>query len=517
MSARNRAKTPVILQMEAAECGAAALAIVLGYYGLHLPLERVREDCGVSRDGSRAINILKAARRYGMEAKGLRLDLDDLGMAEKPLILHWNFDHFVVLEGISGNQVFINDPAMGSRVLGKEELSQAFTGVALEIRPGDDFRQGGTPVTLKETLFPLLSTERRAIIFLIIAGFAMLVPGIAIPAIIRIFIDDILIENNIPLFVPVIGFLGLIIAVQGSVSWIREFCIERWQVDLSFRRSMGFFSKILSLPIQFFDHRYAGEIASRVTLNDHVSLLISGKAAGSVLDLIVSVILLCLLFMYNGTLTVIVVIVTAANLVYIWWQSRHQRELNRKLMMDEGRLIGTAISGLSGIESLKAGGNESAFFEKWAGYHARYINAELANTKFSTFSGIVPTFINGIGTASILAIGALMVLNDTITTGSFFGYLAPCLHSTCFRFRGWLYLEGNSRSSKVHSRDLPMSSTMYLRQQTVNRIRTCRTRARIRSGNSGASWNFPVLPLGTLPLSPRLLKISLSPSGLADG
>ncbi len=417
-------KTPTVLQMEAVECGAAALAIVLGYYKLFLPLERVRADCGVSRDGSRAINLVKAARRYGMEAKGLRKEPEDLQDLTMPVILHWNFNHFIVLEGISRGRAYINDPASGRRTILLDELNRSFTGIVLSFQPGKEFIPSGSKSTILEILYPKLRTETKPLLFLVLAGIAMLIPGIALPAATRIFIDDILLANHVSWLYPLLAFMSFFIALEVLISWLREICLMKWETDLSIRLSGNFFYKILFLPLSFFDQRFAGEISSRVALNDQVATILSGKAASTVLDIVVSIVYLALLFMYSWVLTIVACLIAVTNLIFLNRISQKRVDLSRKLLQEQGKLSGVAVSGLQTIESLKASGHESDFFERWAGYHAGFINTERSVGISTSLLTVIPTFINGIGTTAILAIGSYLIITGNMTIGYFFAYQA---------------------------------------------------------------------------------------------
>jgi NHLM bacteriocin system ABC transporter peptidase/ATP-binding protein len=410
--------------MEAAECGATALAIVLGYYGLFLPLEKIREDCGVSRDGSRAINMVKAARTYGMDAQGLKKEPDELRELTFPLILHWNFNHFIVLEGIVGTRVFINDPAEGRRIITFSELDDAFTGIALSIRPGEDFQSSGSRTTIRNMLVPKIRTEVLPIAFLILAGIAMLVPGIAIPMASQVFIDEVALANRESLLVPILLFIAFFIVLQVLITWLRELCLAQWGTDLSFRLTRSFFRKVLTLPVRFFDQRYAGEIASRVSLNEEVAGIITGRGATAVLDIVIAVVYLVLLFTLSIPLTLIACCIAFAHSIFLYRFASRQVDLSRRVVLEQGRLQGISCAGIQMIESLKSGGQESEFFGRWAGYHARFANTLRSQNIASIWMSIVPALITGIGTTAILFAASLLILSGSITIGFFFAYQA---------------------------------------------------------------------------------------------
>jgi NHLM bacteriocin system ABC transporter peptidase/ATP-binding protein len=410
--------------MEAAECGAASLAIILAYYGLFLPLEKIRAECGVSRNGSNAYNLVQAARRFGIVAKGYGRTLEGLNTLTFPVILHWNFNHFVVLEGIDRHNAWINDPASGRRSVPMSEVNRSFTGIVLELRPGVNFLPSGSATTFRETLIPKIQNEYRPVIFLIIAGFAMLIPAIMLPMASKIFFDDIISGGHFLWLEGVVYFMAFFVGVQVIVSWVRGICIERWEIDLSYRLSKSFFFKTIFLPLSFFDQRYAGEITGRVDLNDQVATLICGRAAGTVLDMFASVLYLGILFYFNAWLTLIVCLLVAGNILYLTFASHHLINQSRRMLIDSGRLAGLTISGIQSIESIKAGAHESDFFKKWAGFHAKYLANEQSLLTRTVLLSIIPVFITSIGSLAILAAGASMVMNDTITTGAYFMYVA---------------------------------------------------------------------------------------------
>jgi NHLM bacteriocin system ABC transporter peptidase/ATP-binding protein len=421
-------KTPVILQMEAVECGAAALAIVLGYHSLYLPLERIRADCGISRDGSRALNLLKAARGYGMETRALKKEPADLKDLPMPVILHWNFNHFIVLEGISPKGVFLNDPASGRRRISLDELNTSFTGIVLLITPGPSFSPGGSPPSVLQAIIPKLKPEVSSILFLVLAGVAMLIPGIVFPAATQIFIDTILLGTQEEWLVPLLAFMLFFLIIQFLVIWLRESCIARWNTHLSLRLSTTFFHKILFLPLTFFDQRYIGEIASRVRLNDQIALIISNKVAFALLDLIISMVYLAILFWYSIPLTLIAVTAALINLVFLLRLSRWRKDSSTKLLMDQGKLSGVAVSGLQAIESIKASGREGDFFEKWAGYHARYLNSDRTMRYSSTVLAVFSPFITQFGITAAFSLGSVMILSGSMSIGYLFAYQAMLLN-----------------------------------------------------------------------------------------
>ncbi|MBE3074910.1 MAG: NHLP family bacteriocin export ABC transporter peptidase/permease/ATPase, partial [Actinobacteria bacterium] len=278
-----RVRTPTVLQMEAAECGAAALGIILAYHGRYMPLEELRARCGVSRDGSKAANILKAARTLGLEGGGWRLDVPELRQRKPPFIVFWKFSHFLVVEGFGRNRVFVNDPSSGPRWVTDDEFDEAYTGIALLFEPSPDFEKGGRAPSLAAALRPRLATSHAGLVFVILAGLALVIPALVTPVFTQVFVDGYLGQGTASWVVPLLGIMLATAAVVAFLTWLQQVYLLRLQVKLSVTTSSRFFWHVLRLPVQFFSQRYAGEIGSRVALNDIVATLLSGQLATTVI------------------------------------------------------------------------------------------------------------------------------------------------------------------------------------------------------------------------------------------
>ena len=253
---RRKAIAPSVLQMEALECGAAALGSVLAHYGRWVSLEELRAACGVSRDGSRAANVLRAARTYGLQAKGLRLDLEDLGSLELPAIAFWNFNHFVVIDGVSPNGVHLEDPGFGPRTVTWKEFDDSFTGVVLSFEPGPEFVPGGTAPSAVRGLRRRLGGTRSALALCLVAGIALLVPGLIVPASVRIFVDQYLTQGNTKWLWTLVLLVGIAAVVQMSFLWLQQVVLLRLSTKLSITMSTRFFEHLLRLPTAFFTQRF---------------------------------------------------------------------------------------------------------------------------------------------------------------------------------------------------------------------------------------------------------------------
>ncbi len=414
---RRRVRTPTVLQMEAVECGAAALAMVLGYYGRFVPLEQMRLDCGVSRDGSKAGNMLKAARRYGLIAKGYRRDPEELGEFRLPQILFWNFNHFVVLEGIKGDKVYLNDPASGPRVVSAEEFNDSFTGVVLTFEPGPDFRPGGERRSLFKALFKRLRGSGKVLTYVILAGLFLVVPGLVIPTFSKIFIDNILVGGLDNWIKPLLVGMALTAILRLALTWLQQQYLLRLQTKMAISTSAQFLYHVFRLPAEFFTQRFGGEIGSRVQINDRVAQLLSGQFATNVLNVVMLVFYALLMLQYDRLLTSIGILIAMLNLMALKFASRKRIDLNQRLLQEQGKLVGTAMNGLQMIESLKASGAEDDFFSQWSGYQAKVINAQQSFSFTTQLLANVPPFLSTLNNLAILGVGGLRVISGHLSMG----------------------------------------------------------------------------------------------------
>lgn len=420
---RRRNATPTILQMEAVECGAAALAKVLAYYGRWVALEELRHECGVSRDGSKASNVLRAARKYGLEAKGFKYDsLEKLYELQFPVILFWNFNHFVVLEGFRGEKVFLNDPAQGPRVITHQELDASYSGVVLTFTPGKDFRKGGTPPTMMPALRRRLVGSESALLYVMMCGLLLVVPGLVIPTFTRMFIDDYLVGGQQWLIRPLLFAMAITMVIQGALTWLQKYYLLRLETKLALSTSSRFFNHILRLPSAYFGQRFAGEIGSRVLINDKVAKVVSGRLATTVIDSIMTVFYAVLMCFYDVGLSLLVIAISLLNVAAVKISARMRVDASRRLMQDKGKLMGTAMNGLQMIETIKATGSDSEFFARWAGYYAKTVNTEQFLQVLGQVAAMAPPFVQTLSTAAVLVLGGIKVMNGDLTVGMLVAY-----------------------------------------------------------------------------------------------
>lgn len=417
-----KVQVPSILQMEAIECGAAALAMVLAYYGRYVPLEKLRVECGVSRDGSKANNMLKAARKYGLEAKGYRKEPGDLKEFRLPMIIFWNFNHFVVLTGMKGKNVYINDPGIGPRTISDEEFDQSFTGVVLTFEPTSAFEKGGEKPNVLKALSKRLQGVRLALTYALLAGLFLVIPGLVIPTFQKVFIDNILVAQMHGWLRPLLVAMGLTAIVQGILAWLQQHYLLRSETKLALTWSAKFFRHVFRLPVTFFFQRQPGDVANRVQLNDQIAALLSGELAANMLNIIMVVFYAVLMFQYDVYLTLIGISIALLNIAMLKHVSKKRILLTQTLQQDYGKLIGTAMSGLQMIETIKATGSETDFFASWAGYQAKVLNSQQKLGMTTQLLNAVPPFLSQMNNISILVFGGLRIMQGHLSMGELIAF-----------------------------------------------------------------------------------------------
>lgn len=416
-------KTPTVLQMEAVECGAAALSIILGYYGKFVPLEKLRIACGVSRDGLKATNILKAAREFGLEAKGYAKSIEKLMKLEMPAIIFWNFNHFLVIEGFTKNKVYLSDPAGGRYQVSHEEFDDAYTGVVLTFKPKENFEKGNEKKGLLGSLYTRIMNSKLAISYIILASLFLVVPGLIIPSFTKMFIDKYLVNGVSEFVMPLLLVMGGVLVINSLLIYLQQYYLLRLETKLALTQSSKFLWHVFHLPIAFFTQRYSGEIGNRVSLNDKVARLLSGDLANAALNVIVVIFYAALMFSYDVLLTIIGIVMASLNILALQLVSRSRKDGNRRFMNENGKLLGTTTSGISMIETLKASGRENDFFTTWTGYLAKVMNAQQELGWLTARLNVVPPLLMSLTTTIILGSGAMRVMDGQMTLGMLVAFL----------------------------------------------------------------------------------------------
>ncbi len=412
------AKVPVVMQMEALECGAASLTMILAYYKKWVSLEQIRSDCGVSRDGSKAKNVLVAARSYGLDAKGMCYSLDQIKQKGTfPCIIHWNFNHFVVLNGFKKNKAIINDPARGHVEVSMEEFDKSFTGICLTFKPNENFEPGGKQKSVLDFAKKRLKGTAVAIGFVVLTTVIASLINIINPAFSRVFIDRLLSGQNPDWLYPfTLGMAGFAI-LQIIVLWIKEINTLKIEGKLAIIANSTYMWHVLRMPMEFYSQRMAGDIAQRQKLNESIAKELINSFAPLVLDAVMMVIYLVVMLNYSVLLALVGISSVIINLFVAGFISKKRINIMRVQMRNSGKLSGITVTGIEMIETIKASGAEDGFFEKWSGYQAGVNTQNVSYAKLNKYLGAVPELVASLAQAVVLILGVYLTMQGEFTVG----------------------------------------------------------------------------------------------------
>ena len=424
---RGRRRVPPVLQMEAVECGAACLGMILAHYGRWVPLEVLRVDCGVSRDGANAAAVMRAARGYDLAAQGFRASREQLFGLPFPMMLFWDFNHFVVLEGFRGRHAYINDPATGPARITLEEFDESYTGVCFAFEPEDGFRRGGRPPSLLAGLRARFSDSWRPLGFAVLATLAMAVPGLAMATLLRVFVDDVLIRRNDSWVGPVLAGLAAVALTHAVLIWLQQTMLARMATKLAMLASVRFTWHVASLPMQFFSQRSLGDLTSRIASNDTVAQLLSGGLAVNLVNLLTAAVYGLAMFAYDVWLALAVVAFVAVNLAVMRSTARYREIAHRTIVKDQGRLAGASVAALDTVETLKGTGSEDDFLARRAGIQASLLGGRHRAGAVETMVGIAPVILSQLSVALVLGLGGLRILDGAMTVGGVIAFQSLAL------------------------------------------------------------------------------------------
>ena len=422
MSRKNVKKVPVVMQMETVECGAAALSMLLAYHGKWLSIEQLRTDCGVSRDGSNARNIVLAARHHGMDAHGWQADIDHLPSLA-PAIIHWNHNHFVVFKGFHRGMAFINDPAIGSMAVSMKDFQRSYTGVAITSVPGDDFKPQGHQTSILHYVRENIRGAKDAFIFTLLMGILMSFAGMVYPLFSQVFLDSIITGKNDEWTVPFFVGIACLVVFNFLLALLDNVYGRRFAGSMSLKGNTRFLWHALNLPIEFFTQRYVGDIVQRQSLNEHITTTLIRILAPYAVNVALLVLYIVVMAQYSVLLTIVGISVVALNIYSVAAERELRTNLARALEQSEGKFYGITMSCVDNIESIKAAGAERGFFGFWAGTFARRNNQEVAFQKRPFWPFVFGHFANSF----ILILGAALILNGQFSIGmlmAFQGFMA---------------------------------------------------------------------------------------------
>ena len=421
------AKVPVVMQMEMLECGAASLTMVLAYYDKWIPLEQVREDCSVSRDGSNAKNILIAARNYGLTAKAYRYDPERLKEVGKfPMIVHWEFNHFIVLNGFKGNKVYVNDPARGDVVMTYDQFDEGYTGICLMFEPGENFEPSGTKKSVLAFAKSRLKGASVAIAFVSITTFISSVIGIILAGFSRVFMDRLLTGNDPDWLLPfIIGLSGVVI-VQIISSCINAIYSYKIDGKMAIVGNMTFMWKVLRLPMKFFSQRLAGDIQQRQASNASIAGTLVNTVSPLILQTFMLVFYLVVMIRYSLLLTMVGLVSLVGQIFVSRIISAKRVNITRVMMRDSGKLAAATVSGIEMIETIKASGAENGYFEKWSGYQASVNTQNVRFMRINSYLGLIPPVLSALAGNAVLILGVYLCMRGEFSVGmvmAFQGFL----------------------------------------------------------------------------------------------
>ena len=413
------AKVPMIMQMEALECGAACLTMVMAYYSKWIPLEQVRYDCGVSRDGSNAKNVLLAARNYGFEAKGYRFEPESLKKeGEFPCIIHWNFNHFVVLDGFKGNKAVLNDPARGEVSVSMKEFDEAFTGIVLMIEPGENFVPSGKPKSILAFVKKRLKGTGPLIAFVAITTIISYLFGLINPIMSQVFMDRLLTGRNREWLNAFIGLMSLMAFLQIIVQAVSVIYSLKINGKLSIIGSTSFMWKLMKMPMEFFSQRMVGDILQRESTNATLASSLVDTIAPLALNAIMMFFYLFIMIRYSLVMTLVGIASVLFNLMMSRYISKKRINFSRVQMRDSGKLASTTMNGIAMIETIKASGAENGYFERWSGYQASLNSSSVKYSKTNTYLGLIPGFVSSLASYAVMFLGIYYAMFGNFTLGA---------------------------------------------------------------------------------------------------
>ncbi|MCP4051411.1 MAG: NHLP family bacteriocin export ABC transporter peptidase/permease/ATPase subunit [bacterium] len=419
-----RIHTPLLLQMEAVECGAAALGIILAYFGREIPLEELRIECGVSRDGSRAVNIIKVASKYGLTANAFHAEQKKIKSLTFPLIAFWESNHFLVVEDFKNGSVYLNDPVFGHRVETEKYFFRHYSDIAVVFTLTSNFKKSEKKNFFIEKIIKTLKGYKSAIYYILITAFFMILSGIIMPLLLRLFIDQVLIAGTLDWIKPLIaGMLG-VAAVHTVLRMLQNRIINRFEAKYSIENSSRFIWRLLSLPAHFFAQRSIGEISSRSNLPKIFAHHLSSDLLTAVSNYMLMIFYILIMLQYSVPLTMLGILITLVNVIVLKIIHTEKKTLNQKLQYESSKLMGATITGLQAIETIKANGTEPEFFSKWSGYQAKVLNTQRKLAFSLQIISIVPVLLTSLNTAVILSYGSVLIMKGQLSMGMLVAFMS---------------------------------------------------------------------------------------------
>ncbi|MBT5953730.1 ATP-binding cassette domain-containing protein [bacterium] len=435
---KSKQKTPIVLQMEAAECGAAALSIILGYYGKFIPLEEIRFLCGVSRDGSRASSIIKTANHFGLNATGFKLSPEDLLEQTLPVIVFWNFNHFLVLEKLTPTYAYLNDPASGRRRISYSEFLESYSNITLSFTKSDTFSKSGKKRSMFSELFSILKTNTSFLTYIFITSILLAITAILIPNFLSIFIDVILVEKETSWISHLVAAIVITSCLQALLTYLQQQQVLKLQTILSVTHSSRLFWKIIHLPSTFFDQRSKGELSLRIQSFSEISKYISEDFTRFISDSLTLVLLFLTMIVYDVSLAFISLFIGLINYAFFYVFTKKMESSSQLLAKEDDNLYGVSTSIIQSIDTIKAAGGETDSFSRWSGFFVKSHNTRNRLESSNHLFLLIPDFLIYVGQSIILVCGGIHVMNGDLSPGLLvaFMYISYNFHVPIKRFVG---------------------------------------------------------------------------------
>ncbi len=414
---KRRVTTPLLLQTHGTECGAACLGSVLAYFGRWVPFTELRDKCEVSRDGSTAAGISRAAKHYGLECSGRNVQVHQLKKLPLPLVLFWEFNHFLILEGFDRKSFYLNDPATGRRKLSAEEFGASFSGIVLQFNPGPAFRQEGVRPNILQRIPLWLHGAWGGLSYAIACGLMLAVLALVTPAVLRIFVDQVLGENA-PWGELVAGVLAAAAILVYGLTWVKQWGLQRLSIRISVVAGNRCLSRLLRLPVEYFNHRLVGELTDRVLSIDRIAKGLSEHFLGVLIEIAMSVVFLAVMFAYDPTLALIVLGLAVLNGVLVRVITRIRTDESHALRREQGLLVGVGMLMLNQADRLRITASDDHFFSRWGGHQALELAARQRFSELSHVNAALPGLFMVLGNAIVLAFGATRVMDGELTLGT---------------------------------------------------------------------------------------------------
>lgn len=418
------AKVPSILQIEAVECGAASLGMVLASMGKWVPLSSLRAACRVSRDGASATGIMEAAQSFGLEPHGRMASLEELEGNPVPAVVWWKHRHFVVLEGAKNGHFHVNDPALGPMKYSQEYFAQNFSGAVISFTPTEEFEKGGKPYRTVPSLLKRLTGAQRGVWFAVVAGLLAMFPGLLLAPISSTFIDDVLNVDQRTFLPFLLAALVFVIVTRMALISLEYKALARVQARVAFGNNAEFLMRLFRLPLLFFASRNIGDLVQRMGYSSAVAQLLAGSLAASFISLIAVVAYIVLMVFYSWILALIVVALTTINIVALRAVVKRRTVGQGLLMSESGHLQSITIGTIQSIETVKASGIERDVFAQWTGQQTKVVNAEASFVTPTAIISAVPTVVTMLTTTSILVVGGILVVTGDLSLGALLAFQA---------------------------------------------------------------------------------------------